>query len=157
VRLPPLKTDPADFAVRPPTEKDYPFILQSWVRTYARSFEEGPLWPRAIADAVHASVQRRLSRAGVEVAVATNPTNPWFIFAYVVFERTPDGPVVHWVYVKDMYRNMGIGSDLVAYARGDAPGPLRITYRTPAAARLMPEAVYAPKLTRSQSDYQRKA
>lgn len=136
------------FCVRPPTMKDYPFIMQSWTRSYAREVDPGPLYPRAIADAVHASVQCLLARPGVQLAVATNPSNPWFIFGYVCFERTPDGPILHWVYVKDLYRGVRIGSDLVAYARGDTPGPLSITYRTKAAARLVPEAKYAPKLAR---------
>lgn len=147
----------SDFAIRPPSEKDYPFILQSWVRTYARSFDEGPLWPRAIADAVHATVQRLLARSGVELAIAANPANPWLIIGYVVFERAPDGPIVHWCYVKDAYRKLGVGSDLIQYARGDLPGRLRITFRTPAASRFVPEAVYAPKLTRTPHDHQRKA
>lgn len=142
-----------DFAIRPATEKDWAFILQSWTRTYARSMDPGPLAPRALADAVHASVSRLLTRPGVEVAVATNPANAFFIFGYVVFERRADGPVLHWVYVKDLYRGYGIGSDLVTYARGDLPGPLRLTYRTPAASRLVPEAVYAPKLARPQGKH----
>lgn len=140
----------ADFAVRRATPKDMPFVLQSWTRSYAREVDPGPLYPRAIADAVHASVTCLLARPGVELAIATNPSNEWFIFGYVCFERTATGPVLHWVYVKDLYRGMDIGSDLVAYARGDSPGPLRYTYKTRAAARLVPEAEYAPKLARPQ-------
>jgi hypothetical protein len=155
-------TEPADFATRPATDKDWPFILQSWTRSYAREVDPGPLAPRAVADAVHASVTRLLEKPGVEVAVATNPHNAWFIFGYVVFERAADGPILHWVYVKDLYRGMRIGSDLVAYARGEQPGQLRVTFRTKAASRLVPEAKYAPKLAhpkgpRGNQPHQRQA
>jgi len=141
----------SDFAIRPATLKDRPFVLQSWTRSYAREVEPGPLYPRAIADAVHASVTCLLARPGVELAIATNPDNHWFIMGYVAYERGPDGPILHWVYVKDLFRGMRIGSDLVAYARGNQPGPLYITYRTKAAARLVPEAKYVPKLARPRT------
>lgn len=139
----------ADFAVRPPTEKDYPFILQSWVRTYTRSQRWGPLSPRAVAGAVHTSILELLKQPGVTIAIATNPTNPWFIFGYVVFSHDDAGPILHWVYVKDLYRDMGIGPDLVAHACGEAPGALRFTYKTPAAKKVLPsEATWSPQLAR---------
>lgn len=143
----------SDFAIRPPTPADVPLVLQTWTRTYARVAKRhcGPLAPRAVADAVHATAQLILARPGVEVAVATNPANAWFIFGYAVFERAES--VLHWVYVKDLYRGNGIGPELVAYARDLCAGPLRISFRTPASRRLVPDAEYAPELAHPKGNH----
>jgi GNAT superfamily N-acetyltransferase len=140
--------DEALFALRPATEKDWPFILQSWTRTYTNDRKWGPLAPRAVARAVHASILDTLTAEGTEVRIATNPSNPWFIFGYVVFSTRHEHPLVHWVYVKELYRKVGIGAELVRYARCEKPGPFHYTYGTKATKYVLPEGIWSPQLAR---------
>lgn len=141
-------SEPGDFAVRPACDKDYPFILQSWVRTYTKDRRWGPLSPRAVARAVHGSILGLLTSDGIEVRVATNPENPWFIFGYVVSDTKYEHPVIHWVYVKELYRRMGIATDLVRLACGEKPGQVHYTFGTRATKYVLPEGIWSPQLAR---------
>lgn len=144
--------DESPYAIRPVNEKDFPFILQSWVRTYTNNREWGPLSPRCVARAVHGSILGLLNRPGVEVRVATDPRNHFFIFGYVVFDTSFEHPVLHWVYVKELYRRVGIGAELVRYARCDKPGPLHYTYGTKATKYVLPEGTWSPQLARPRKE-----
>ena len=133
---------------RAATRDDLRFILSAWVRSFShrRKPPEGvsPKHYRAALRATIADILRRPSTCGV---VACNPLNPNLIWGFAVYE-SGDSPVLFYVYVKEVFRGNGIGTELTRLARDGRPGVMQIAYRTPAGQRLLPEAQYNPRLLR---------
>lgn len=137
----------ADFAVIRPRLEHWPLIYQTWVRGYAGAHKWAPLSRRAVAHATRACIDELVRRPGVEVAVATNPTNHWFMYGYAVYDTAYEFPVLHWLYVKELYRGMDIAGDLLRdHVRAGRPGVLHYTYDVPWAHKLFPEGKAAPHL-----------
>ncbi len=67
-----------------------------------------PVWRKH-----HAQLEALIDRASV--LVACNPEEPSHIFGYLISEEDPVGPIVHYVYVKDLYRCTGIARRLLAH------------------------------------------
>ena len=58
------------------------------------------------------------------------------------------GPVVHFIYVKELFRAMGLGRKMLALSYGDRSQDLRYTLKTRNSGRLFREAKYKPFLVR---------
>jgi hypothetical protein len=147
-----LVADHAMLVLRPPSADDAAFLRNSWVKSYAKwaAFRPGEE-PRPYKGAgparthshiympeQHALVGRILDKA--TTLVACNPAEHWQIFGYIVGERRSgfqdfDRPLVHYWYVKDGYRKLGIGRALwQAMAAILGPGPYWATHFNPIVA-----------------------
>jgi hypothetical protein len=129
---------------------DLRFILSSWVRSYThkRKPPEG-MSMKGFRAGVRVTVTDILRRPTTRAVVACNPLNPTLIWGFAVFEDGPT-PALHYCYVKEVFRGNGIGTELTRLARDGRPGHLRISYRTPACRRFLPEAQFEPRLLRKQ-------
>ena len=93
-------------AVRPAVEGDLPFIFSSWYKAHRPHAKH-------VAIPEYTEGQNRLMRALAargEVVVAASADYPDEILGYTVSE----GDALHFVYVKSVYRGMGIARGLVA-------------------------------------------
>lgn len=135
-------------AYRAATPDDLRFILSSWVRAFAwqRKTPEG-MTPRHYRAALRATIGDILRRPTTRVAVACNPHNHNLVWGWAAFEDGPT-PVLHFVYVKELFRGLGIGSKLVEIARDGRPGVMRYSYRTPACRKFLAGAEYDKRLLR---------
>jgi GNAT superfamily N-acetyltransferase len=79
---------------------------------------------------VRRSITSILARGNL--TVACSPEDPDQILGWVAWE---DGGTVHYVYVKDPWRQDGLGRELVEHVIGAAPW--RYTHRTQAGERLL--------------------
>lgn len=133
---------------RAATREDLRFILASWARSFShtRKAPEG-LAPKHYRAALRATIADILRRPTARAVVACNPNNPNLIWGFAVFEDT-GSPVLHYCYVKELFRGNGIGSHLVQIARGNRPGVMRYSYRTPACHRFLAGAEYDRRLLR---------
>jgi GNAT superfamily N-acetyltransferase len=139
--------------------KDKGFILKSWIRSYANSPWAGALSRERLMKAITGTIAD-LRQRGAEWVVAASASNPDVLYGFVCFERGWPWPLLHYVYVKDMYRNMGIGSQLVGqtacHLLNDTGGKmtprLRYTFRAATKPRFLPEAIrsgkFSPQLAR---------
>jgi GNAT superfamily N-acetyltransferase len=102
---------------RDANDTDTGFLFNSWLRSYRSNSE----WVRAIPAQIYFHNHKRvvaqlLKDAGV--LIAANPDDPDQIFGYAVWQPTIGRvAVLHWVYVKEPYRRLGIGTKLVATVR----------------------------------------
>ena len=139
-------TEPIQY--RAATKDDLRFILSSWARSYThrRKPPEG-MSMKGYRAGVRVTIADILRRPTTRAVIACNPLNASLIWGFSVFE---DGPtaVLHYCYVKEVFRGNGIGTELTRLARNGRPGHLRISYRTPACCRFLPEAQYEPRLLR---------
>ncbi len=121
-----------------PRPDELPLVYDAW----ARSFRKSP-WAGCIPNRLYDSVSRAgiddiLNRgARVIVAVVELEGGARRVMGYVVAE--PDWAVLHWLYVKEAYRGMGVGRALLERVTAEfPPGHDRTyTYRTPASAKFL--------------------
>lgn len=99
--------------LRPMDEEDRSFIFSSWIRSY-RSSQAMAFVPNAVYyDKQKQLIEYILSRSIVSVAVNYNDDSQ--IFGWVCFEQEPIH-TIHYCYVKQPYRNMGIANVLLVHA-----------------------------------------
>lgn len=112
-----------------PQADEFPFVFDSWARSYRRS-----RWAGTIPNHLYDTVSREgskgiIDRPNTRVVVAVAPGDERRVMGYYVAEPG----VLHWLYVKQAFRRMGIGRSLLAHA--DAQFELKeYTHRTNASA-----------------------
>jgi GNAT superfamily N-acetyltransferase len=87
-----------------------------------------------------------LLKRGAQVSLVVLSARPEFILGFLCYEQTPDGPTVHYVYVKHGYRQNSIGSALVESIANNAK--VRTSHRTPLGDLLFKGSQYHPRLSR---------
>lgn len=122
----PMDTARSHVALRQRLSGDVPFIFSSWLKSYCKAKERrlarvdrtARFDVRAYYESQDCTINRLLKRC--EVLVACGPAEPSDLFGYVVFGRGEDSCVLHWVYVKQIFRRMGLARHLITAARADA-------------------------------------
>lgn len=118
---------------------DEVFITSSWVSSFKWSKHVGVIPNHAYHDIYESVVGEILDRKGIEVAVAVNPEEPdprYEIYGYIVAETGFKRPVVHYLYVKEVFRNQGVARSLLAHAGIDHYRWFYYTFKTDVATRL---------------------
>ena len=100
------------FPIRAARDGDMAFILDAWRKSY-----EGAPAVRG-SDREHYRVEmtrtiRRLCDRG-EVRIAVSPDDDDHLLGFAVFTRADDGAELHYVYVKQTFRGMGVAKALLA-------------------------------------------
>lgn len=106
--------DGFEVGLRPATAGDEPVVMSAWLRGH-RDFGD---WPRLLHPdryfAQHkVAVAKLLARGRTEVAC--NPARPSQVFGFICHE----GRTLHWLYVKDTWRTLGIARAL--WVRASSP------------------------------------
>lgn len=97
-----------DLVLRPMAEGDQGFVLNSWLKSLWR-FNPREHWIGSRPWHAHwHSLLERLASPG-RVQVACSPQNAWQIFGWVCSE----GQTLHYVFVKEVYRENGIARRLL--------------------------------------------
>lgn len=113
---------------RPAEPGDLHYILKTWIRDFKRSPFAGPYTSKRLIVALKATIADILARGTVTVACSAR--RPQVIFGFVVYETNWPFPLVHYVYVKGLFRSMNIGGTLLSLALGHGTGAPRYTFKT---------------------------
>lgn len=123
-----LKNLKTQVRLRPATEADVPFIFNSWLRCYRHSQNtrgaENPVY-----FAQHHKVLEGLCKQA-EIIVACNSEDISQIYGYVCHEKVDDVPVMHFIYVKEIYRKFGVSNLLLETLNISKDTPFFYTHRT---------------------------
>lgn len=121
-----------------PAADEWPLVFDSWARSYRKSPFAGCI-PNHLYDEVsRASFNDIIARPGARVIVATTelPEGGRRVMGYVVTE--PARNCVHWAFVKQAYRRLGVGRALLAEAIKDfSAGKKFYTHRTPVSQKFL--------------------
>ena len=132
--------------IRAATEADLGFIFNSWLKSYKNSAYSKFITNPVYYDMHHKVVEAILKRGKVLVAVST--ADPTRIFGYICVETTSGTQVVHYAYVKETFRKMGVLTMLLEEVK--LPEAFFHTHSTVlgsnVCARLKQKAVYNPYL-----------
>jgi len=106
--------------IRPAEEGDRPFVLASWADSYLGHAPHIRSWtgpdPELQREMVRA-YRRRLSHATevMEILVASHQEDKGVLFGFVArdFQVDLEIPVMHYIFVKEPYRGLGIAKRLM--------------------------------------------
>jgi GNAT superfamily N-acetyltransferase len=151
---------------------DAPLIADSWASSWSEADAAGTLPIDLYWEVARKGVARHLERAGVEAIVAFHPGEDvghelygWLVIERGCYERrrvrdgrvwvdrnVPMGVVVHYLYVKERYRRIGVARYLFRAAGIDLGSDFVFTHKTALggqlARRLAPHARWRPRLVR---------
>ena len=98
------------------TEDDLPFILSSWLRGHRKASVTSGISNTIYYRSQEALLKKLLAASVVVVACAKDDVDQ--IFGYVCYEAVGGiNLAVHWVYVKQPFRSLGMARDLLQFAR----------------------------------------
>lgn len=121
--------------VRPADQSDVSFIFNSWLRSFKKSNQVKEVNAHIYYENQHKVIETLLKRCTVMVGV--NPEDATQIYGYSVCEVIDGVNVIHYVYVKELFRRLGIGRELVKACGIDLKASAACyTHRTPLSYRI---------------------
>lgn len=112
--------------VRAAQPGDLPFILDTWLSSHRQSHHV-----RGIEGVVYYREQRRVAETLLQRAttlVACDPESPTTIWGWAIAEEVDAYLVLHFVYVRGGFQDVGIGTKLVSAFLGAAKGAVALVY-----------------------------
>jgi ribosomal protein S18 acetylase RimI-like enzyme len=97
--------------LRPVIDDDTAFIFNSWLKSY-RFSHFGEKITNTIYFTEHHKILEKLM-ASSKVLIACNQEDPSQVYGYIVGGELDGIIVLHFIYVKHTFRNMGIGKTLL--------------------------------------------
>lgn len=133
--------------------EDANFIFNSWLRSYRNS-----PFARNISNTIYFNEQHKLLEELVKtckVVVACNESDTSQIYGYIVGDNIDGFLVIHYLYVKQSFRNMGIGKSLLNMFDHDIDKAAIYTHHTKIADRLAPRfnLIYHPYVLHTNYDF----
>ena len=108
--------------------EDYNFILSNWAKSYRSSPYSGPI-PNNLYHATLKELVDQLLGRGAYVVLAVSEDDDDQFLGFVCWEQAQALPVVHYVFVKDEFREIhGLGRALLRVATKD--GDFIYTHKT---------------------------
>ncbi len=100
--------------IRSERDSDTSFIMATWLR----GLYYGNTWFREIdkdifMDTYHQAITVLLKKSTTEVKVAVLKDDPEVILGYSVLDQGHPNTVLHWVFIKEAWRKMGIARALI--------------------------------------------
>ena len=92
-------------------DDDLPFLFSSWLKSYRSSH-----FAEKITNTIYFSDQHKLIEKLIgdsKVVVACNGEDPSQVYGYIVGGEVDGISLLHFIYVKHTFRNMGIGKTLL--------------------------------------------
>lgn len=105
-------------AIRNYKESDKNFIMSSWLRGFHGSFCTGPIRDNMYWHVYKLEIEDILENPDVSIRVACSSSDEDLIIGYSVEESGHVLPVIHWVFVKPMYRRKGVAKILCKGVKG---------------------------------------
>lgn len=127
-------------------EKDISFIFNSWLKSYRTSY-----FAKSIGNTIyfseHHKVIEKLAKTS-EVLVACNSEDPDQIYGYMCAEKIDGIFCLHYVYIKQPFRRLGVGKLLLSSFDRDSEQASVYTHHTKLAEKLAAKynMIYHPYL-----------
>lgn len=126
----------AAFNFRPFNEEDLAFLHDSWGSSYFKGTSARKYLSSSEFHAFHRPIRERFfGKPNTTVIVCAAADDPWHIIAWVAVELIPSGLVLHYLYVKSMYKGLGIARELLKRALPSSP--VFYTHLTDRAAKIL--------------------
>jgi len=129
-------------------DNDKAFIYSTWLRNYKHSsYFAKRIKPVIFFAGHHPIVEHLLGKSNSKIFIACPKGDADTILGYLVCEKPEDkNPIVHFIFMKEAFRGMGIGKALFKHAAID-PNKMNFTHWTLLVddfIRKWPEMIYDP-------------
>lgn len=95
-------------------EDDFNFIISSWLQGLYHGNEFFNLIDKkTYFDKYHTIIENILKTEFIHCTIACLKDSPDVILGYSIFSKTLTGSVLHWLFVKEVWRKIGIGTKLI--------------------------------------------
>ena len=137
---------------RPVNPDELSFVLDSWLKSYRGSPWAGVLRNNRYFEETRGTIEDLLARgAKLWACVVPIPeTEKERIVGFICYEAKSGQVCIHYVYVKDPYRRLGIAKALVSQATAEAR-QVFYTFRTRSSKFVLPGAIYAREIACRES------
>jgi GNAT superfamily N-acetyltransferase len=137
---------------RAASEEDIGFIFNSWLKSFRHSY-----FAKVISNTIYYEEQHKILEALIKaskVIVACDEKDTSQIYGYAVGDEIDNFLIIHYVYVKHSFRNMGIGKALLNVFDHSPEKAAIYTMHTRTCERLAPKYnfVYHPYIIFSHYD-----
>lgn len=134
-------------AYEPSTDRN--FVYKAWISSYRGSDRAGVIPDNVVYALTRITINQLINR-GMKIAMAVSPDDPDQILGFIAWEAP--GPILSYLFVKDLFRRQGVATLLKAYANF-APGqPVFHTFWTPDVKHLG-KTVHVPGFARRKLAY----
>lgn len=113
------------YLIRKAIPEDIPFITNSWLKSYRQSGDVKMIPNNQYFHYQHKMVEHLVPKS--IVLVAADKDDMGIIKGWICAEVIPNALLLHFVYVKNDYRRMGIGSALLRFIEEYEQPPVVIT------------------------------
>lgn len=126
----------AEIDVRPYSINDIPFIRSSWANSFYKGNDANKLIPPHDFHLRHRSIiDRFFMRPNATILVCCSRLDPELILGWLAVELMPSITIVHYIYVKFVFKSTDMGRQLLLKLPQDKP--FVITHMTEKAAKIM--------------------
>lgn len=108
-----MSEEKTEIAVRYANELDIDFITSSWLKSFRDGYFNATVGNDVYFNQHHKILERLIPQS--VVLVACNANQPSQIFGWMCFQVVDRHLVLHYVYVKDFFRKMGVARRLFNY------------------------------------------
>ncbi len=139
-----------EILIRPYEPEDQALIFSSWLQSYWDGLVRYllPVAKTTYYGEQHRLIDRAFHRPGTVTVIAASSAEPHVIIGWLMAERTPKAEILHYVYVKEPFRRLGIARTMLS-AVGKGLATLQYTHTTKRWQQIMqryPDAVFNPWL-----------
>jgi len=139
-------TNKLPIKIRLATQEDVSFIFNSWLKSYRSS-----PFARCIANEVYFNEHHKVIEQIIKdnkVIVACNEKDDNQLYGYIVAGNYEGFFILHYIYVKHSFRDMGIGTELLNHFEHDPTSASVYTHHTNLADKLKTKynMIYHPYL-----------
>lgn len=99
--------------LRPASKQDEPFIYSTWLRSYKPSKRNSGVPASIYYKRQGKIIDAILARPETKSVIATAHDDPEHFFGHAAWEEYPNAIVLHYFYVKQSFRRLGIGTALL--------------------------------------------
>lgn len=141
-----MKAENLPIRIRNINAEDVSFVFNSWLKSYRFSTFAKAIRNEIYFNNHHKVVEKIIARSANFIVCDQN--DPGQIYGYIVAERVDGFLVVHYLYVKHTYRNLGIGKLLLDQVGYEPNTASLFTHMTDSSSKLAPKYnfVYHPYL-----------
>jgi len=115
--------------IRPIIDSDIAFIFSSWLRAYRNSYAVRDITQNVYYSEQHKIVERCITKGSTLVLSALE--DPATIYGYLNFEIVQGQFVLHFAYIKQDFRKLGLFKSLLKATKHDFTGAGLYTHRVP--------------------------
>jgi len=132
--------------IRPMVDEDIPFIFNSWLKSYRFSHFGEKITNTIYFQDHHKVIERIIKNS--KTLIACDPEDSSQLYGYIVAAVEEGILVLHFIYVKHTFRNLGIGKTLLDALGHDKSSAAVYTHHTRMADKLAAKYnfVYHPYL-----------